>query len=261
MNRQTDKVKVQETNGELEIDLLELFFYLRGRLIVLIAAFLIGAVLAGSYTQFFITPTYQATSKLYLVSASSNSVVDLSDLSLGSTLSSDYKELLKLRPILEEVIEDAGLDYSYGQLLGMMNVSTVSDSRILSITITSTDPVEAKNIANMVAEKAVTYLPDLMGVPAPNIAEYAIAPGGKSSPNMAKNTVQGALIGLLLAIGLYTVQFLLDDTLKTAEDVEKTFGVMPLCVIPEGDIGDKGKEKEKRSRSRERKKKGSTDAK
>jgi capsular polysaccharide biosynthesis protein len=78
---------------------------------------------------------------------------------------------------------------------------------------------------------------------------------------MAKNTVQGALIGLLLVIGLYTVQFLLDDTLKSGEVVEKTFGVMPLCVIPEGDIEAKGEEEEKRGHGLRKKKKGSTDAK
>jgi capsular polysaccharide biosynthesis protein len=260
MNQQTEKVKVKETNEELEIDLLELFFYLRSRLIVLIVAFLVGALVAGSYTHFMITPTYQATSKLYMVSASSNSVVDLTDLNLGSSLSSDYKELLKIRPILEEVIDELDLDYGYGTLLNMMTISTISDTRILTITVTSTDPVEAKDISNLMAEKAVTYLPELMEAPAPNIAEYAIVPKGKSSPNMAKNTVYGALIGLLIAVGIYTVQFLMDDTLKTAEDVEKAFGVMPLSVIPEGDVDEGSNVKGKRNRKK-KEKKGNTDAK
>jgi hypothetical protein len=53
---------------------------------------------------------------------------------------------------------------------------------------------------------------------------------------MTKNTMQGALIGLVLAIGIYTFRFQMDDTLKNAEDVEKVFGVIPLSVIPEGNI-------------------------
>jgi capsular polysaccharide biosynthesis protein len=260
MNQQTDKVKVKETNEELEIDLLELFFYLRSRLAVLIVAFLIGALVAGSYTHFMITPTYKATSKLYMVSASSNSVVNLTDLSLGSSLSSDYQELLKIRPILEEVIDELDLDYGYGTLLGMTTISTISDTRILTITVTSTDPVEAKDISNLLAEKAVEYLPDLMEAPAPNIVEYAVVPSGKSSPNMAKNTVYGALVGLLIAVGMYTVRFLLDDTLKSAEDIEKAFGVMPLSVIPEGDVDEGSNAKGKRNR-RKKEKKGNTDAK
>jgi hypothetical protein len=46
----------------------------------------------------------------------------------------------------------------------------------------------------------------------------------------------GALLGLLLMLAIFTIRFLMDVTFKTAEDVEKEFGVMPLTVIPEGKI-------------------------
>ena len=90
-----------------------------------------------------------------------------------------------------------------------------------------------------------------METPEPHIAEYAIVPVNKSSPSLTKNTMIGALLGLLLMLALFTVQFLMDDTFKTAEDVEKEFGVMPLTVIPEGKIGgisDSADKSRKRSR-------------
>ena len=98
-----------------------------------------------------------------MVSASKNSVVDLADLSIGTSLSEDYAELLHVRPIIEAINEENDLGYTYEQLNGMIDISTVEDTRILKISATSIKPKEAKTIANALAEKAVTEIPKLNG--------------------------------------------------------------------------------------------------
>ena len=50
-----------------------------------------------------------------------------------------------------------------------------------------------------------------------------------------KYTMIGALLGLILMAGLLIVQYLMDDTVHTAEDMEKYFGLVPLTTIPESD--------------------------
>ena len=111
MSQQNEKLQLQQNqNEETEIDLLELFYYLKAKIAWLIAAFAVGAVIAGLITYFLITPKYQATSKVYMVSASSDSIVNLADLNLGTSLSDDYVELLKVRPIFEEIIEELQLE-------------------------------------------------------------------------------------------------------------------------------------------------------
>ena len=226
----------EKDRDEIEIDLLDLFYYYRSKIVWIIAAFLVGALLAGLITQFGITPKYTATSTMYMVSSSSGSVVDLTDLNIGESISSDYIELIKTRPIIEGVIRDQKLDYTYEDVLGMLNLSVVTDTRIIKIGVTSIDPKEAMNIANELAVKAEEQLPKLMDAPKPNIAERAILPTHKSSPSLTKNTMIGALLMLLLALTVLTIMYLMDDTLKSAEDVEKHFGIMPLTVIPEAKI-------------------------
>ena len=108
------------------------------------------------------------------------------------------------------------------------------------------------NIANAIAEKGVKELPKLMETPAPHIAEYAIVPVNKSSPSLTKNTMIGALLALLILLAIFTVQFLLDDTFKTADDIQREFGVMPLTVIPEGKIEGLESTEEKSKRRRKR---------
>jgi capsular polysaccharide biosynthesis protein len=256
MNQQQIDIGAREnTDAEMEIDLLELLAYYRERIVWIILGFLAGAVIAGLITYYLITPDYTATSKMYMVSSSSQSVVDLTDLNIGQSLSKDYVELLKTRPIIESVIEEQGLDYDYAQLLSMLSMSTLSDTRIIAIRATSKDPEEAMNIANALADKGVKELPKLMETPQPHIAEYAIIPVNPSSPSFSRNTMIGALIGMIIVLGIFTIRFMLDDTFKTAEDIEKEFGVIPLTVIPEGkiqgfDAGSSSAPKRKKKRKR-----------
>ena len=232
----TEIVQVKKNEEEMEIDLFELMLYYKSRLVFVIGGFLIGAILMALVTIYLVAPKYTATAKLYMVSSSSDSIVNLSDLDLGTSLSSDYEELLRVRPILEEVIKKEKLPYTYEQLLNMLTISTVSDTRILSISAESRKPDEAL---------AVTELPKLMDTSKPNIAENAIMPKKKSSPSLFKNTMLGAIVGLVIVLAVLTFFFMTDDTMKSAEDVEKEFGIMPLTVIPEGDVASISDEREK----------------
>jgi len=230
-------IEIRNNNEEeIEIDLIELMLHFRSRLLWIVTGFLVCAIAAGLCTRFLITPKYTATAKMYMVSAGSQSVVNLADLDIGRSLSSDYVELMKTRPIVEGVIQEQHLTYSYSELVSMLDISVINDTRIIQLNATSTDKREAMNIANALAEKAVSELPKLMETPEPHIAEYAIVPVNRSSPNLTKIVMIGGLIGLLIMLALFTIEFLLDDTYKTAEDIQKDFGVMPLTVIPEGKI-------------------------
>lgn len=261
MNQNANIELKDRENEEMEIDLVELFGHFMSKIWWIVGAFIIGALIAGLLTMFVITPKYTATAKMYMVNSSSQSVVDLTDLNIGQSLSGDYVELLKTRPIVEGVIEEQNLQYSYRQLVSMMSLSIINETRIVQIDVTSTDPREAMEIANSLADKGVSELPKLMETPKPHIAEYAIVPVNQSSPSLTKNTMIGALLALLIMLGILTGQFLTDDTFKSAEDVEREFGVMPITVIPEGKIeglepdDDKGKTKKSKSKKRGKAKK------
>lgn len=252
MNQQTDKIQLQDNNDEVEIDLVELLYYYKSKLLIIIAGLIVGAVVAGAITYYCITPKYTAVSKMYMVSASKDSVIDITDLNLGTSLSSDYEELIKIRPIFETVIEENNLPYTYDELLDMVTIATVTDTRILTISVESTDPKEAQLIANALAKEAKDTIPELMDTSEPNIAERAIVPEEKSSPSYTTNIMIGAVGVVVVILAVLTVMFVTDDTLKSAEDVEKTFGVMPLTVIPEGDIGKLSEKEEKKQRGHKR---------
>ena len=256
MKNENTKLK-QTSVDEAEIDLVDLFGFYMSRLPLLIIAVIVGALLAGLYTHFLVPNRYTATSKMYMVSSSSDSVVNLSDLNLGTSISNDYVELMKSRPVIEDVIDKLELKYSYDKLVGMINLSVISNTRIVRIAVTSTSPQEAMSIANQLARTSKVQLPKVMDAPAPTIVEDAVLPTVKSSPSLTKNVLIGALLCVIAVLAVLTVIYLQDDTLKSSEDVEKEFGILPLSVIPEGIIeglNDTEEQTRRHARRRERSK-------
>lgn len=221
------------TDAVEEIDLLGIFLLLRQKLKYIILFAVLGGALAGCYSKFFITPTYTATAKIYMVSASRDSVVNLSDLQLGSNLASDYKELILSRPMLESVVQNLNLSVSPSALRRSVSIVNTGSSRILSIRATSPNPQLSANIANEFAHQAVNWLPEVMETNAPNIAEEAVPPTSKSAPNNTKNAMIGAIVFAVVYFAFSVIRYLLDDTIKSAEDMERYFGIMPLASIPE----------------------------
>lgn len=226
----------KDKDDEITIDLREIAYVLMEKLHYIVMFLLVGAVVFNMYSYFLIKPTYTSTSRLYVVSATKDSVVNFSDLSVGTNLTKDYVELLLSYPVLDKVSEKIEKDYDYKisseSLQKMISLENPEDTRILNINVTTTDPKVSKTIANALADEAVEYIPDTMGTFKPNIAQVAREAKIKTGPSYLKYTAIGALLGMLLCMAWFIFKYLSDDTIKTKEDVEKYFGMTPLAVLP-----------------------------
>ena len=236
---------VDRTEDEAEIDLIDLAWALLDKLHYIVLCFLIGAVLMNAYSYFLIRPTYQSTAKMYVVSASKNSVVDIEALNIGTSLTSDYEQLMLSYPVLEQVINKLNLDMDSETLAKMITLENPQDTRILNINVTSTDPKQARDIANTLMDVSVDYLPKTMSTNAPNVAQKAKLADRKAGPSYTKYTMIGALAGAFLYCLYIVVKYLMDDTIHTAEDMEKYFDIVPLAVIPDVEELSSGKQQKK----------------
>lgn len=245
---------------EDEIDLLMLASHFLEHAKFIIVSLFIGAFLFGVVSMFLIHPKYESTAKLYIISASKGSIVDLTDLNVGTTLTADYEELIISEPVAEQVIKNLKLKETPEKLLKKISISNPQDTRVLYITATTESPSESMKLANEFMDVSLKYLPDTMSTNPPNVAQRAKMPDKKSGPSNSRNTLIGALLGFILACGILTVQYLKDDTIHSAEEFENYFGIMPIASIPEGsgDLFDKeeeGKKREKRKGRKHRSKK------
>jgi len=245
---------MERDNNEIEIDLLEVFLYLKNRFWVILASGLILALISGLFTKFLIVPTYSSTSKLYILS-SSTSLTSLADIQIGTSLTKDYVQLVQSPPVVKKVIGNLGLEITYDEMVKKMVFTNPADTRILEITCKDNNPVLAKDIVNEFAEVARNHISEIMKTDAPTVAQYGEAAERPISPSLRKNVAVGGLAGVAIACAIYIILFLMDDTVKTAEDIEKYLGINTLTAIPldEDEEGSLESKKAKKSKKGEKK--------
>lgn len=222
----------QRQNDEIEIDLVELFYVLLGHLWLIVSIGLFCALGGFMLSKFVIQPTYESTTKIYILNKNENTSVTYSDVQLGTQLTKDYAELINSRYVLDAVIQELSLKEEYEELLKKIDVSTPSDTRIVAITVSDHDPVQAMNIANSVRENASAHIQNVMDIDAVNVAETANMPTEKASPSCAKWALIGGLLGCFAICAIILIRHLMDDTIKSSEDVEKYLGLSTLALIP-----------------------------
>ena len=124
-----------QDNTDIEIDVLELFHVLLNKFWIILLAGIIAALAFVGGTILFITPQYQATTKMYVLSKQDNNTITQQDMQTSLSLTKDYAELIKSRTVTEGVIAQLNLDLTHEQLLGKVSVDSATDTRILSITV------------------------------------------------------------------------------------------------------------------------------
>lgn len=222
----------KEHDDRDEIDLLEILFAFRKRILWIVLAAVLGGGISFAGTRLLMTPMYESTTTM-LVLTSETTLSSLSELQLGTQLTNDYEILTKSRAVLETVIENLNLDVEYEQLNNMVSISNPEDSRIMEITLTYPNPAEAKAIVDEIAGVTSEFIGDQMeGIP-PKIIDQGEVPSGPSSPSVSRNTLLGILLGIVVSCGIITVITVMDDTIRTEEDIEYYLGIPTLASVPD----------------------------
>ena len=237
-------------DGEIEINVFELLMELKKRIASILLAGLIGLVVGYAYSSLLITPLYTSTSMVYVV-GSDSVISSLANLQLGSQLTRDYQVMIKNRTVMENVVKELNLPYSYRGLRNRISLSNPEGTRILNIRVTDSDPVRAKQVADAVAKEASEYIADIMEQDPPKIIEEGEIPTGKTSPNNTKNAMTTALLAMVAVMGIITIRFIMDDTIKTEDDIRNYFGVTVLAVVPLHEEEAQGKHNHRHHRKKE----------
>ena len=237
-------------NDEMEIDLLELFYVLKSKILAILGVGLLFGCIACAYAGFLVKPLYTSSSMM-LVLTKETTLSSLADLQMGSQLTKDYSILITSRPVLTDVIDQLDLDMDYKQLKNMITVANQDDTRILQLSVEYSDAKQAKEIVDKLSEVASEYIGDKMEVTPPKIIEKGEVPTSRSNTGVAKMAVMGVLAGMILCAGVIVVrqQYYWTIRIKSEEDIEKYLGLSTLSVIPDRKdyINGSGKKKSKRN--------------
>ena len=228
-----DRMPNNDLNEMEEIDLLELFRavlkYIR-LIIVLCIVFGAGGFLV---TNFLIAPTYTASTSIYLTPQISESgSLDYNSQMANSKLVTNVVNLMTQNNVMSEVAKDVGMENA-ASVKKCISVTNESNTEIITVTATTTDPKLSKDIANGTVNTFIKTMQKNLNVRNIEIVDKAKLSYVPSGPNITKNTMMATLVGGVIGVGYAVLKFLLDNRLRTKEEAEKYLGIPVFAEFPE----------------------------
>lgn len=243
-------METTQKNDEIEIDVLELLHVLWSKALVIALVTALAGMVAMLVTRVFLTPQYQSTTKMYILAQQDNKTLTNSDLQASEQLTQDCAEMIQSRQVAEAAISQLGLDLTAEELLEKVTVTTSTDTRIVTIDVQDEDPYLACDIANAVRNIAADTIQNVMNIEAANVFEEANIPETPISPSTMRNTLIGAILGFIIAVAAILISYLMNDTIRTSDDVERYLHLSTLGTIPLAEGEEKNKKKNKAKRMR-----------
>ena len=216
-----------------EINLKELFDYFIDKIKYIIIATLVCCLIGGIYTKFLTIPMYKSSTTVILGSNQEGTGITQSDISINNNLVSTYAEIIKSRRVLEQVQKELNESYTYKELASEISVSSINNTQIIKITVEDNNALNAKIIANLVAKVFTVEVPELYNLDNVHILDVAIEEDEPYNINVAKSSVIGGLLGLVLSSGIFFVIYYFDRTAKSVEQVEEVLQMPILGSVEE----------------------------
>lgn len=222
-------------------DLWDLFIH---HISVIILAAVIATVAFFSVDMVTYDPEYSSTGTMYILRQNASDVSSgeaANELSLALRLVYDCNYFLKSRTVLNTVIEDLELDMTYNELYSRISTSNPTNTRVLEITVRGETPEQAKAIVDRICDIGPGKIEEAMGFSQVNLYEYGTLPTGPSNtPNVMKYAAVGVAAAVIV-YAVYLMMFILDDRLRTDEDIENALGLSILAEIPNTGGSGKGR--------------------
>lgn len=219
------------------IDIKEMLEYFKSKISIIILITTVVGIIGCLYGIFVQVPVYKSSSTIVLISDSSE--LTNNEVSLNKNLVSTYSEIIKSKRVLNQVIENLDLEYDYSKIYNSIEVSSVTNTEIIKITVTDEDKNIAKDIANETAEVFSKEIPELYSISNVNILDTAEEASAPSNISVAKQSILFVMVGLVLGLGLVFVLYYFDRTIKTAEQVEVKVGLPVLGTVQDFNKGAK----------------------
>ena len=229
---------MKKTNDDEEyIDLGQVIRVLWEHVVGILFTGIVFAALMFAFARFFVTPKYEANALFYVNNSSislSNAVrISAGELSAASDLVDTYVAILHSRANMELVIEQSGVDYNYEQLREMVDAAAVNSTGLFEVTVVSSNPEEARTIANTIASILPDKISDIVANSSVEIVDYAVTPHSRVSPSYIKYAAIGLLFGMVLCAGVVLLRDFMDDVIHSEDYLLEKFSAPILATIPD----------------------------
>lgn len=216
------------------IDLKDMFSYFKSKISIIVLFIAVVGIIGCLYGLFIQKPVYKSSTSIVLISESqTGATLTYNDVSLNQNLVSTYSEIIKSRRVLNQVIDNLSLDYSYSNLSNNVEVSSVTGTQIIKISVSDRNNKTAMKIADEIAKVFAKEIPELYNISNVNILDYAEAASNAYNVNFIKQSIIYLLVGLVLGLGITFVMYYFDRSVKNISQVEEKIKLPVLATVRE----------------------------
>ena len=197
----------------------------------------LATVVSGIFSFFVISPTYEASTKIFIGKEGAESEgYNSSDVSMYQNLIKTYSELIKTKDLVNKAIDNSQYDLSVNNVLNGITVNTLTGTQILQISYQSKSPSIAKNMLESITNEFITKAEELVPNGNVKILESVEIPKNPVAPNKTMNIAIAFILGMMVGFGIVFLLEYLDNTYKNKEQLEKDLDIPVLGVIPMSDL-------------------------
>lgn len=204
-----------------EIDLKELFTFLKSKIEIIIITTILVCTFGCLYILFFQKPLYSAYTTVVLSGNGSTGDIDSTTININNALIDTYAQVAKSRKVINSVIKNLKLDSSYESVASKVSVSAISNTQIIKISVNDLDPENAKNIANETAKAFTKEVEKFYSIENIGVLDEAILPTTPYNINIPKTLIVCFFIGIIISFAILFMIFYFDRTIKSTEQIEQ----------------------------------------
>lgn len=218
-----------QNQNEIEFDLLQLISHLlkRAWIIVLVMAIFAGAAFGISKKNE--VPKYTANCRVFVYRAEADA--NYNDVLTSLYLLKDCSVIVKGRSVSKQVVENLDINVHHNTVSSSLKVSYEDDTHVLDLSYTDTNPKRAAAILNEICVVAGPEISKHMKNVSFTVMDTAEVPTAPTAGTTTRDTILGAAIGMVLSAAVLVVLFLLDDTIRSEDDVERYLGLSTLTAV------------------------------
>ena len=221
-----------------EIDIRDLLIYFKSKLFYLFIITFIVVGLGIFYKIMIEKPIYQSSASIILTGFSSStndsdSIINTNDLTINSKLITTYQQITKSRKVLKQVIDKLKLDYEVEALASNIQVTGITDTEIIKITVSDLDANLAYKIVNELTKVFSKEMQEIYNVSNVSVLDEPEVAESSSNMSFVKACAIFFVVGVVLSLAVIFIAYYFDTTIKTVEQVENKIDVPVLGSIPD----------------------------
>lgn len=216
-----------------ELELKDFFKYVLSKQIIVLVCVVCALIIGASYTFNIKQPLYKSNTTIVLTAEKNNNgAITQNELTINKSLVTTYSEIIKSKKILKQVIKNLKLDMSFSELSNMVSVESISNTEIISITVSNKDAELSPKIANEIAKIFIKEIVSLYNIENINVVDEAEESKIPYNMNYVKDVIIYILIGFVIGYSIIIMIFYFDTTIKSTEEIETKLKLPILGSVP-----------------------------